>query len=55
MEQTAESIEKENYIANMMINTLFSNDVNISECYRILEIMKEKIFLYNQLDCAIKC
>lgn len=34
---------KENYIADMLVHTLFSNDVNISECYRIIELFKDKV------------
>ncbi len=36
-------IEKENYIANMLVRTLYSNDVSNAECYRIIELLKEKI------------
>lgn len=35
--------EKENYIANMLVHTLYSNDVNNSECYRIIKLFKEKV------------
>jgi len=35
--------EKEDYIANMVIHTLFVNNVHISECYRILDRAKEKL------------
>jgi len=34
--------EKEIYIVNMLIRTLYSNDVNKDECYRIIEKFKEK-------------
>lgn len=34
---------KENYIANMLVRTLYSNDVTISECYRIIKLFKEKV------------
>lgn len=34
---------KENYIADMLVRTLFSNDVNISECHRIIELFKNKV------------
>lgn len=40
----ANQLEKENYIADMLVKTLYSNDVSISECYRIIELFKEKIF-----------
>lgn len=35
--------EKEDYIANMVIYTLFVNNVHISECYRILDRAKQKL------------
>lgn len=34
---------KENYIADMLVRTLYSNDVNNSECYRIIKLFKEKV------------
>jgi hypothetical protein len=34
---------KENYIADMLVNTLYSNDINNSECYRIIKLFKEKV------------
>lgn len=41
--QQMEQRYKENYIADMLMSTLFSNNVNVSECYRIIELLKEKI------------
>lgn len=41
--QHMEQRYKENYIADMVIRTLFSNDVNISECHKIIELVKEKL------------
>ena len=35
--------EKENYIADMLVRTLYSNKVNKSECYRIIELFKRKV------------
>ena len=35
--------QKENYIANMLVRTLYSNNVNQSECYRIIQLLKEKV------------
>lgn len=35
-------IEKEDYIVDMLINTLYSNTVTNGECYRILKIFKER-------------
>ena len=34
---------KENYIADMLVRTLYSNDVSNSECYRIIKLFKEKV------------
>lgn len=36
-------LQKENYIADMLVRTLYSNDVNNSECYRIIKLFKEKV------------
>lgn len=36
-------LEKENYIANMLVRTLYSNNVDNSECYRIIKLFKEKV------------
>lgn len=41
--QTVEQSEKENHIANMLVRTLYSNDVTISECYHIIKLFKEKV------------
>ena len=35
--------EKEAYIANMLINTLYSNDVSNAECYRIIKLFKDMV------------
>lgn len=43
LEQVSEQLEKENYIADMLVRTLYSNDVSNSECYRIIKLFKEKI------------
>lgn len=42
-EQGAKQREKENYIANMLVRTLYSNDVNNCECYHIIKLFKEKV------------
>lgn len=34
---------KENYIADMLVHTLYSNDVSNDECYRIIKLFKEKV------------
>lgn len=34
---------KENYIANMLVKTLYANDVNNAEFYRIVKLFKEKV------------
>lgn len=41
--QTSKQLEKENYIANMLIRILYSNDVNNCECYNIIKLIKEKV------------
>ena len=41
--QTILQLEKENYIANSLMRVLFNNNVNQSECYRIIELLKEKV------------
>lgn len=41
--QTNQQMEKENYIANMLVKTLYSNQVDNSECYRIIELFKKKV------------
>ncbi len=41
--QISEQLDKENYIANILVRTLYSNNVNDSECYRIIKLFKEKV------------
>lgn len=41
--KATEQLGKENYIANMLIRTLYSNDVNNSECYNIIKLFKDKV------------
>ncbi len=41
--KTMDQQYKENYIADMLVRTLYSNDVNNSECYRIIKLFKEKV------------
>lgn len=43
VEQASKQLEKENYIADMLVCTLYSNDVNNSECYHIIKLFKEKV------------
>lgn len=38
-----EQIDKENYIADMLVRTLYSNNVNNAECYNIIKLFKEKV------------
>lgn len=40
---SSEQLEKGNYIANILVRTLYSNDVNNAECYRIIKLFKEKV------------
>lgn len=42
-DKVSEQGYKENYIANMLVRTLYSNNVNNSECYRIIKLFKEKV------------
>lgn len=41
---TAKQLEKENYIANMLVDTLYSNDVDYRECRSIIELFAKKVF-----------
>lgn len=41
--KTMDQQYKENYIANMLVRTLYSNDVNNDECYHIIKLFKEKV------------
>lgn len=41
---TSKQLEKENYIANMLVHTLYSNDVDLSECQSIIELFTKKVF-----------
>ena len=47
--QSNQQMEKENYIANMLVRTLYSNQVDNSECYRIIELFKKKVLGANAL------
>ena len=38
-----EENEKHNYIANLLVRTLKSNEVDTNEYYDILELFKEKV------------
>lgn len=40
--KTMDQQYKENYIADMLVRTLYSNDVSNAECYRIIKLFKEK-------------
>lgn len=35
--------EKENYISDMLVRTLYSNDVNNAECSRIIKLFEERV------------
>lgn len=41
--KTMDELYKENYIADMLVHTLYSNNVSDSECYRIIRLFKEKV------------
>lgn len=47
--QANQQMEKENYIVNMLVRTLYSNQVDNSECYRIIELFKEKVLGVNSI------
>lgn len=38
-----EQLNKENYIADMLVHTLYSNNVTNDECYNIIKLFKEKV------------
>lgn len=42
-EKVYEKNEKENYIANMLVRTLYSNNVDQEECYRIIKLFKDMV------------
>lgn len=44
LEKTMHQREKENYIADMLVRTLYCNDVNNSESQRIIKLFQEKVF-----------
>ncbi len=41
--KTMDEQYKENYIADMLVHTLYSNDVNNEECYNIIQLFKKKV------------
>lgn len=41
--KTMDEQYKENYISDMLVRTLYSNDVSNSECYYIIKLFKEKV------------
>ncbi len=41
--KTMDEQYKENYIADMLVRTLYSNDVNNKECYNIIKLFKNKV------------
>lgn len=42
-EKVFEQNEKENYIANMLVHTLYSNNVDQGECCRIIKLFKDMV------------
>lgn len=42
-EQATLQLQKENYIADMLVRTLYCNDVTEAECYHIIKLFKKKI------------
>lgn len=45
IDKVSTQYEKENYIANMLVRTLYSNDINNSEVFQIIKLFKEKVQL----------
>ena len=43
LEQTSEQLGKEAYIANMLVRTLYSNDISDSEAYNIIKQFKNMV------------
>lgn len=41
--KSMEQFEKENYITDMLIHTLYSNNVNDDESYRIVKLFSQKV------------
>ena len=41
--RTSYQLEKENYIVNSLLRILLANKVSQSECYSIIERLKEKV------------
>ena len=41
--KTMDEQYKENYISEMLVHTLFSNNVTNDECYHIIKLFKEKV------------
>ncbi len=41
--KTMDEQYKENYIADMLVRTLYSNDVNNEECHNIIKLFKKKV------------
>ena len=41
--KSMDQFEKENYIVDMLVHTLYSNNVNDDECYRIVKLFSQKL------------
>ena len=41
--KTMNKLHKENYIVDMLIHALYSNDVDNEECYHIVKSFKERV------------
>ncbi len=41
--KTMDQQYKENYIADMLVRTLYSNDVSNDECYHIVKLFEGKV------------
>ena len=41
--KTMDQQYKENYLPDMLVRTLYRNDVSNNECYHIVKLFKEKV------------
>ena len=38
-----DKLYRENYIVDMLVHTLYSNDVDNDECHNVIKLFKEKV------------
>lgn len=41
--KTMDKLYKENYIVDMLVHTLYSNDVDNDECHNVIKLFKERV------------